>query len=75
MKKYVIINTSNLSNVDYNLVEQSSLETTRKSLDNSLALISFHGNTPSFLEGITQYDEDEILDIVTSSDWQKEEDQ
>ena len=73
MKKYVIINTSNLSNVDYALVEQNSLETTRKSLDSSLALISFYGDAPSFLEGITQYDKDEIKDIVTSSDWQEEE--
>jgi len=74
MKKYVIINTSDLSNVDYSLVEQNSLETTRKSLDNSLALVSFYGNTPSFLENITQYNNNEIIDIVTSSDWQKEED-
>lgn len=74
MKKYVIININDLSNVDYTLVEQNSLETTRKSLDDSLALISFYGNTPSFLEGITQYDKDEIKSIVTSSDWQEEED-
>ena len=74
MKKYVIIKTSDLSNVDYNLVEQSSLETTRKSLDSSLALVSFYGNTRSFLENITQYNNNEIIDIVTSSDWQKEED-
>ena len=73
MKKYVITNASNLSNVDYNLVEQSSLETTRKSLDSSLALISFYGDTPSFLEGVTQYDKEEIKDIVASSDWQVEE--
>ena len=73
MKKYVIINTSDLSNVDYTLVEQSSLETTRKSLDSSLALISFYGDTPSFLEGITQYDKDQIKSITTSSDWQEEE--
>ena len=73
MKKYVIINTSDLSNIDYTLVEQNSLETTRKSLDESLALISFYGDTPSFLEGITQYDKDEIKDIVTNSDWQEEE--
>ena len=74
MKKYVITNTSNLSNVDYALVEQNSLETTRKSLDSSLALISFYGDTPSFLEDITQYNKDKIKDIVTSSDWQEEED-
>ena len=73
MKKYVITNTSNLSDVDYALVEQDSLETTRKSLNSSLALISFYGDTPSFLEGITQYDKDEIKDIVTSSDWQEED--
>ena len=74
MKKYVIINTSDLSNVDYSLVEQNSLETTRKSLDSSLALISFYGNTPSFLEGVTQYDKSGIKDVITGSDWQEEED-
>lgn len=74
MKKYVIINTSDLSNVDYSLVKQNSLETTRKSLDSSLALISFYGNTPSFLEGVTQYDKNGIKDIITGSDWQEEED-
>ena len=73
MKKYVITNTSNLSDVDYALVEQDSLETTRKSLNSSLALISFYGDTPSFLEGITQYDKDEIKDIVTGDEWQVEE--
>ena len=73
MKKYVITNTSNLSDVDYALVEQDSLETTRKSLNNSLALISFYGDTPSFLEGITQYDKDEIKGIVTGDEWQVEE--
>mgnify|MGYP003120333812 CR=1 FL=1 len=73
MKKYVIINTSDLSNVDYSLVEQNSLGTTRKSLDNSLALVSFYGNTPSFLKGATLYNKEEIKSIVTSSDWQEED--
>ena len=73
MKKYVIINTNKLSSVDYNLVEQDSINTVRKSLDKSLSLISFIGNTPSFLEGETQYDKQGIKEILESADWHVEE--
>ena len=75
MKKYVIINTSELSSVDYSLVEQDSESTVRRSLNGSLSLISFFGNTPSFLEGKTQYSKTDILKIVTGTDWQEEEEE
>ena len=73
MKKYVIINTSKLSSVNYNLVEQDSINTVRKSLDKSLSLISFVGNTPSFLKDETQYDKQGIKEILESADWHVEE--
>ena len=73
MKKYVIINTNKLSSIDYSLVEQDSINTVRKSLDKSLSLISFFGNTPSFLEGETQYDKQGIKEILESADWHVEE--
>tara|TARA_R110001599_G_C11872262_1_gene623063 strand:- start:260 stop:484 length:225 start_codon:yes stop_codon:yes gene_type:complete len=73
MKKYVIINTDNLDTVEFNLLEQNNLSTCRQSLDKSLTLLSFYGNTPSFLEGLTDYNNSEIMEIVTSSDWEIEE--
>tara|TARA_R110000764_G_scaffold104197_1_gene189800 strand:+ start:76 stop:300 length:225 start_codon:yes stop_codon:yes gene_type:complete len=73
MKKYVIINTDNLDTVEFNLLEQNNLSTCRQSLDKSLTLLSFYGNTPSFLEGLTDYNNSEIIEIVTSSDWEIEE--
>lgn len=73
MKKYVIINTDNLDTVEFNLLEQNNLSTCRQSLDKSLTLLSFYGNTPSFLEGLTEYNNSEIIEIVTSSDWEIEE--
>ncbi len=75
MKKYVIINTSELSSVDYNLVEQDSENTVRRSLDGSLALVSFFGNTPSFLNGKTEYNKEGINNIITSTDWELEEEE
>ena len=75
MKKYVIINTSELSSVDYSLVEQDSENTVRRSLNGSLSLISFFGNTPNFLEGKTEYNKEGINNIITSTDWELEEEE
>ena len=72
MKKYVIINTSELSSVDYSLVEQNSESTVRRSLNGSLSLISFFGNTPSFLNSKTEYNKEDINNIITSTDWELE---
>ena len=73
MKKYVIINASEVSSIDFTKVEQTSNSTLRYSLDNSLALVSFYNNTPSFLNGKDQYDNSEILTVLATDVWQEEE--
>ena len=73
MKKYVIINASEVSSIDFNEVLQTSANTLRYSLDNSKALVKFEGNTPSFLNGKTQYTQEEILRIVQTDDWSADE--
>ena len=75
MRQYVIINTDNLSSVKFNLICQNSILTCRQSLNKSLTLLSFYGNTPSFLKGLTKYSQDEIIEIVTSSDWETPEEE
>ncbi len=73
MKKYVIINASEVSSINFNEVLQTSASTLRYSLDNSKAIVKFKGNTPSFLNGKTQYTQEEILRIVQTDDWSADE--
>ena len=73
MKKYVIINANEVSSINFNEVLQTSADTLRYSLDNSKVLLKFEGNTPSFLNGKTQYTQEEILSIVQTDDWSADE--
>jgi hypothetical protein len=71
MRKYVIVNSSEISNFDFNQLVDSS-ETTRYSLDNSKVLARFEGDTPSFLLGETQYSNEEVMSILDGPEWSTE---
>ena len=71
-RKYVIIPISEVENIDFDLVEQTSSKTLRISEDGEYTLVKFRGDaTPSFLDGYAQYNHDEILSILndTSGIW------
>lgn len=68
-KKYVIIDADEVSSVDFSQVFETSADTLRFSLDDSQTFVKFEGSTPSFLEGKTQYDHSEILNILSNEDW------
>ena len=70
---YVIIDASEVSSVDFNQVQETSADTLRYSLDNSKTFVKFEGDTPSFLDGKTQYTHSEILTILDGSEWTPEE--
>ena len=72
MRKYVIVNSSEVSNFDFSQLVDSS-ETSRYSLDNSKILARFEGDTPSFLLGETQYTNEEVLPILAGADWTSDE--
>ena len=74
MKKYVIINTNDVSSIDFSKVLETSANTLRYSLDNTKTFVKFKGSTPSFLSGKTQYDHGEIIQILQGSDWSEDED-
>ena len=61
---YVIINSSDISSIDFNQIKQTSSSTLRYNLDGTKALVKFEGSTPSFLNGKTQYTHSEILSIL-----------
>tara|TARA_R110002012_G_scaffold308443_1_gene514679 strand:+ start:393 stop:629 length:237 start_codon:yes stop_codon:yes gene_type:complete len=69
--KYVIINASEVSSVDFNQILQTSTNTLRYNNDNTKTFVKFKGNTPSFLNGKTQYNNTEIKDILRdeSGEW------
>lgn len=69
MRTYVIIDASEVSNVDFDQVLQSSADVLRYSLDGTKTFVKFKGDTPAFLEGLTQYTHSEILDILATEEW------
>ena len=73
-RKYVIINASEVSSVDFSQVNETSASTLRYSVDNSKTFVKFDGNTPSFLSGKTQYNHTEMLTLLDGTDWDDGED-
>ena len=51
---------------------ETSAETLRYSVDETKTLVKFRGDTPSFLDGKTQYTHSEILNILNSAEWTPE---
>jgi hypothetical protein len=71
-RKYVIIDASEVSNIDFTQVNETSVETLRYSLDETQTFVKFDGDTPSFLEGKTQYNHNQMVSILNSVDWTEE---
>jgi hypothetical protein len=69
MRTYVIIDASEVGNVDFNQVEETSSDTLRYSLDGTKTFVKFEGDTPSFLIDEPQYDHAEILTILSGPEW------
>jgi len=69
MRTYVILDASEIGNVDFDQVLQTSTDTLRYSLDRSKFLLKYEGSQPSFLEGKTKYTHSEILPIMQGDEW------
>ena len=72
-EKYVIINASEASSVNFSQVNETSADTLRYSLDDSQTFVKFDGDTPSFLSGKTSYTYSEMITILDGEDWYEEE--
>ena len=69
-RKYVIINSDEVSSVDFSQVDETSADTVRYSVDGSKTFVKFDSDTtPSFLDGKTQYSHSEILTILATDEW------
>ena len=68
-RKWVIVNVSDITDEMINSAIQSSMDTLRKTLDGSKAILKFDGDTPSCFDGLTTYNHSEILEELAKSDW------
>ena len=73
MRTYCIINSSEVSGVDFDQVLQTSADTLRYSVDGSKALLKYEGTQPSFLLGKTEYSDEEIKVILSGPEWYTDE--
>jgi len=69
MKTYVIIDSSEVSSVDFDQVLETSAETLRFSLDGTKTFVKYEGTQPFFLLGKTEHSHEEILAILAGPEW------
>jgi len=74
MRTYVIIDASEVSSVDFDQVLQADADKLRYSVDGSKALLKYEGTQPFFLLGKTEYNQEEILTILSGPEWTSEDD-
>ena len=72
-RKWVIINVSDITEEMISSAIQSSMDTLRKTLDGSKAILKWDGDTPSCFDGLTTYTHSEILTELAKSDWSNDE--
>jgi len=73
MKTYCIINSSDVSSVDFEQVLETSADTLRYSVDGTQTFVKYEGTQPFFLLGKTEYNHEEILSILSGPEWTSEE--
>lgn len=76
MKKYIIVPADNLELVRFDQVLQTSPESLRYSLDGKFFILKYTEEQPKFcysitkdLIGLEEYNHQEILDILGTSEW------
>ena len=72
-RKWAIVNVSNITDEMIDSAIQTSMDTLRKTLDGSKAILKFNGDTPSCFDGLTTYSHSEILTELAKSDWTSSE--
>ena len=73
-RQFMILNVSELPNVDFNNVLETSEDTVRKSVDNTKTFVKWDGEiVPSTIENLTTkegpYTYDEIQSILSTEEW------
>ena len=72
-RQFMIFNVSELTNIDFTQVLETSEETVRKSVDQTKTFVKWDGEMPECVTTLTTkegpYTYEEILDILSTLDW------
>ena len=72
-RNYLIFSTTELDKIDFNQVLETSVDTLRKSTDETKTFIKWENEEPSFIDSITTkegpYTHSEILEILSAEEW------
>ena len=72
-REFMIFNVSELNLVDFTKVEETSIDTVRKSVDGTKTFCKWDGPTPDFFNNMTTkegpYTYTEILTILATPEW------
>ena len=71
-RNWIIINVSDITDEMISNAIQISMDTLRKTLDGSKAILKWDGDTPSCFDGLTTYSHSEMRTELAKSDWTKE---
>jgi len=72
-REFMIFNVSELNNIDFTKVLETSIDTVRKSVDETKTFVKWDGETPECVSTLTTkegpYTYDEILVILSTPEW------
>ena len=72
-RQYLIFKTDELNKVDFTQVLETSVETVRKSVDETKTFIKWENDQPSFINEFTYsegpYTHSEMLEILSTEEW------
>lgn len=72
-RQFMIFNVSELNQINFTQVLETSSETVRRSVDGTKTFVKWEGDEPSFISTLTTkegpYTYDEILSILVTPEW------
>jgi hypothetical protein len=76
-REFMIFSTTELDQIDFTQVHETSIDTVRKSVDDTLTFVKWDGNIPSSVNALTTkqgpYTYEEILIILQGPEWTSNE--
>jgi hypothetical protein len=74
-RNFIIFNVTELDKIDYNQVLETSVETIRKSVDETKTFVKWDGVEPSFISSLTTkegpYTYEQMINILSTNEWTK----
>ncbi len=72
-RHYVIFDVTELAQIDFDQVLETSAETVRRSVDGTKTFVKYEGDIPASVTALTTksdpYTHEEILDILSTLEW------